>query len=203
MIVIDGKVLRKYDDSYYVGANGEIYSIMSKKYLKWTFDIDGYPRVDIHSKHIKVHQLVYKTWIGELPQGMQINHRDDNKLNPCYLNLYAGTQKENMSDCIKNKTRCGNIFLLKVFDKDAGTTISFCPASNFIEYSGHTNKNRSLQKVFNKKWFIKRYKIVEYRRVNSNFEIKSVTTMGDECNPVGREMHPLEAHRTQLSEEIV
>ena len=80
-IIIDKKILKSFDDTYYIGEYGEVYSTYSKKFLKQSIDLDGYPRVDIHGKHKKVHKLVYETWIGKLDDNEQVNHKDDNKLN--------------------------------------------------------------------------------------------------------------------------
>lgn len=202
-LIINGKILKPYDSMYYVSADGDVYSTYSKKFLKPHIDKDGYLRVDIHSKHMKVHKLVYIVWIGPIPENMQINHIDDDKLHNHYSNLYAGSQKNNIKDCINNNHRCGNIFYLTLFDREKNKVITFCPASDFISYSGHSNKNGSLKKMFSKNWFKKRYKIIEYKRIFSNEELKSVTTIGDECNQVGQNLSLLEAHCTQLSEEIV
>lgn len=168
---------RQYDDNYYVSADGDIYSVYSKKNLKHGIDNDGYHRVDIHSKHIKVHKLVYITWIGPVPDGMQINHIDDDKNNNNISNLYAGTQQDNIRDCIANGHRAGNIKYMTIYDKQENKIITFSPVSQFIEYCGHSCKSGSVKKFFNKNWFKKRYEIIEYRN-------KSVTTRGDECNPV-------------------
>ncbi len=176
-IIIKNQIFKQYDNTYYVSAYGDIYSTYSHKCLKHNIDIDGYHRVDIHSKHMKVHKLVYLTWIGNIPNDKQINHKDDNKNNNYYLNLYTGTQAENISDCIKNKHREGNINYLTVYDKKMMRIITFCPSSKFIEYSNHPCKNRSVKRMFSKNWFKKRYMIIDYNK-------KSVTTMADECKPV-------------------
>lgn len=184
-LIIDGKILKSYDNIYYVSEFGDVYSTYSKKFLKHSIDLNGYHRVDIHSKHMKVHILVYLTWVGPIQNGLQINHRDDNKDNNHYTNLYAGTQKQNINDCINNGHRCENTYYLTLFDKYINQVITFCPASDFIEYSGHPNSNGSLKKMFCKHWFNMRYEIIEYKRVPSYEELKSVTTIGDECNQVG------------------
>lgn len=176
-IIINNQTFKQYDNMYFISAYGDIYSMYSHKLLKHAIDLDGYHRVDIHSKHIKVHKLVYLTWVGKIPKNKQINHKDDNKNNNYYLNLYAGTQTQNISDCIKNKHREGNINYLTVYDKKTKKTITFCPSSDFIKYSQHSCKNGSVKRMFNKNWFKKRYMIIDYKK-------KSVTTMGDECNPV-------------------
>lgn len=183
-IIINNQLFKQYDEMYYVSEYGEIYSNYSKKLLKHNIDIDGYHRVDIHQRHKKVHQLVYQTWIGPIPKNKQINHIDDNKNNNHYTNLYAGTQKENIQDKHKNKKTVGNVFYLTLFDKEKNKTITFCPAKEFIPYSGHPCKNGSLSKMFRKNWFKKRYIIIDFKKINNLSELKSVTTMGDECNPV-------------------
>ena len=162
-LIINGILLKPYDNTYYVGENGEIYSTHSQKFLKHGIDIDGYHRVDIHGKHKKVHRLVYETWIGLVPKGLQINHLDDNKNNNHYKNLYAGTQRENVRDCIENEHRIGNTHYLTVFDRLIGKVVSFCPASDFITYCGHPSANGSVKRFFSKNWFNKRYDIIDYR----------------------------------------
>lgn len=183
-LIIDGKLLKKYDDMYYVSEYGDIYSTYCKKFLKHAITIYGYHRVDIHGKHMHIHKLVYLTWIGEIPEGKQINHKDDDKDNNHFSNLYAGSQKENIRDCIDNNHWCGYTYYLTVFDKKVNKVLTFCPAKNFIEYSGHSNKSGNLNKFFKKNWFKKRYDIIEFKRVKNKEELKSVTTMDDECNPV-------------------
>ena len=134
--------------------------------------------------HTPVHKMVYMAWVDNIEENQQINHKDDNEKNNSLQNLYVGSQKDNIGDSSKNKHRVGNIFILKVFDKKINKEIEFCPANKFIEYSGHTNKSKSLQKFFDRKWFKNRYKVLKYKKINCLEEYQSVTTMGDECNPV-------------------
>ena len=184
-IIIDGKIFKSFDENYYVSEYGEIFSAYSKKILKPGIDLNGYPRIEIHKKHIKIHKLVYLTWIGPLEEGQQINHKDDNKLNNHYLNLYAGTQKQNINDCKNNNHRVGNIWYLTLFDKEKNQILTFCPASDFIKYSGHPCANQSVKRQFSRNWFKKRYSIIEYKKINNLSELKGVTTSCDECNSVG------------------
>lgn len=80
----------------------------------------------------------------------------------------------------------------------------FCPAYNFIEYYGHTSKNNGIKKFFNKKWFQSRYEVLEYKNIKDLSEYQSVTTMGDECSPVGLSLSQFEAHcNINNVEEIV
>ena len=187
-ILFNNKIFKKYDDMYYVSEDGDVYSTYAKKVLKPHIDCDGYMRVDIHSKHMKIHKLVFIVWVRPLNDGEQVNHMDDDKTHNHYMNLYAGTQKENIEDKHRNQHNVGNVFYLTIFDKQMNKTITFCPASEFIDYCGHTNKSGSLNKFFNKNWFKKRYDVLEFKRIK-NLEqynlLKGVTTKGDECSPVG------------------
>ena len=141
--------------------------------------------VDGRQRHIPIHRIVYMSWIGEVPQGMQINHKDDNQLNNSVSNLYAGSQKDNIKDCIDNSHRVGAMNYLTVLDKESKEIMTFCPARNFIEYSGHPCQNGGVSRMFSRNWFKKRFLLLEYNLVNDLDELKRVTTIADECKQVG------------------
>ena len=193
-LIINKKEYKKYKDTlYYVSKDGDIYSGYSKKFLKQNIrnaKSKKYKYIDIYNKklkkerHILVHRIVYETWVRDLEKGEQVNHINDDGLDNRIENLYVGTQKENINDCFNNNHRVGNVFYLTLFDKEVNKIITFCPAKDFIKYSGHSNKSGSLNKFFNKNWFKKRYEIIEFKRINNLREYQNVTTIGDECNLV-------------------
>lgn len=43
-----------------------------------------------------IHRLVWETYVGEIPKGMWINHKDGNKLNNCVDNLEVVTPSQNL-----------------------------------------------------------------------------------------------------------
>ena len=151
---------KAYDNTYYVSQYGDIYSAYKKGLLKHYIDHDGYHRVDIHRKHMKVHKLVYLVWKGDIPKGYQINHRDDDKNNNDIKNLYIGTQKDNIGDCIRNGTRKGHIKEITVFDRQSNDIIKFSSVKDFIAYTGHFVTNGSLSHIRDKKWFKERFSII-------------------------------------------
>lgn len=161
-MIINNMKYRKIDNNYYINQYGDVYSKFINRHLKHNIDIDGYHWVDIHGKHKKVHRLVYQYWIGPIPNNKQVNHKDDDKNNNRIENLYLGTQKENISDCIKNNHRKGHIYTLIVYDQKNQKTITFCPAHDFFKYSGHSSSSKSLKKCFKTKWFQERYKIIKF-----------------------------------------
>ena len=189
-IIINGKQFKQttISDKYYVSKDGEVYSTQSRKIIKGSVFVSKgkqYRRIDIKKKHYTVHRLVFEAWVRPLNDGEQVNHKDDDSLNNTVHNLYAGNQKDNIDDCIKNQHRVGNVFYLTVFDKQTQKTITFCPAYKFIEYCGHPNKSGSLNKFFNKNWFKKQYDIIEFKHIGNLENYKSVTTNSDECKNVG------------------
>lgn len=155
------KIYIPYDEYYYISHDGDIYSTYIKGIMKHYITSDGYHRVDIHGKHMMVHRLVYMTWKGKIKPGCQINHIDDNKDNNNYNNLYMGTQKENIEDCIRNGHRVGNIKGIIVFDKSINRIIKFKRILDLIQYSGHSYLSGSLNKITSKKWFKKRFEIIK------------------------------------------
>ena len=161
----------KENPSYYVSADGDVYSTFSKKLLKHYIDLDGYHRVDIYinhkQKHIKIHKLVYLVWIGPIPKGFQINHYDDNKDHNHYTNLYLGTQKQNIYDCRRNLHRVGNVQSIEIKDKLLDKIITFPSISEFIKYSGHPVANGSLSKCLKSKWFHERFELISKKGVET------------------------------------
>lgn len=167
---------KSYDEMYYVSQNGDIYSTYKKGLLKHYIDCDGYHRVDIHNKHIKVHKLVFLVWNGDIPEGKQVNHYDDNKDNNSCTNLYLGDQKENIDDCIRNSHRIGNINPILIYDKKIGEEIFFPSIKEFIEYTGHHIANGSISKLINKKWFKERFDIIKREGVTTIESYKPIRT---------------------------
>jgi hypothetical protein len=211
-ISIQGITFKQFRDTkYYCDENGNIYSEYSRKILKPLLrgqKEKQYYYIDINfgkgQKHYPIHRIVYEVWIGEIQDGKQVLHKDDNQLNNNINNLYLGNQKENIKDCENNNHKVGNTWTLTIYDKAIKQTLTFCPASDFIEYSGHSCRNGNVKRMFTRNWFKDRYEIIDYY-LCKNLDIKKgVTTMGDECNPVGQDLSLLEARNTTNSgEEIV
>lgn len=173
-MIFFNKEFKQYDDYYYVSADGGVYSKYSHKLLKHYINLDGYHRVDIHGKHMKIHKLVYLTWHGPIPQGLQINHFDDDKDNNNYLNLYAGSQKANIADCCVNQHRVGNMQTVVVYDKSNATITTYPTVRDFLQTTGHSVQNGSLSKVRNRNWFRNRYVIIEQKGVSTIESYKSI-----------------------------
>jgi hypothetical protein len=69
----------------------------------------GYLKVATkYSKSTKLHRLIWETFVGEIPDGYEIDHingvRNDNRLE----NLKCVTHKENCNNPLTIKRYCGN-----------------------------------------------------------------------------------------------
>jgi DNA-binding CsgD family transcriptional regulator len=61
----------------------------------------GYPSLRHYKKTVPAHRKIYEEMFGEIPEGLQVRHKCDNRLciNPEHLEL--GTFKENMMDKVE------------------------------------------------------------------------------------------------------
>lgn len=201
-IIINNEVFKqiRFNKNYYISIDGKIYSQHAQSIIKTRINTvhgKSYKRIGIRFngkiRHFVVHRLVYDTWVEPIDRTCQINHKDDNSLNNHASNLYKGTQKENIRDCVKNGNRVGNVFYITLLDKKLNKIITFAPASKFIEYSGHPAKNGGITRMTTRNWFKKRYKILEKGVIKNRFHLQSVTTKADECKPVDMNLSHIEA----------
>ena len=93
---------------YLISDTGLVYSLISDKLVQQV-DINGrgYLLARIYNddgklKQMRIHRLVYMAHRGAIPDGMQINHKDENKTNNCIDNLELMTNKENCSYGTRN-----------------------------------------------------------------------------------------------------
>lgn len=186
-IELNNEVFRQYKNTiYYVSKKGEIYSYYCKRIIKKLIcgsKNKKYEYIDIFSSekqkqvHVKVHVIVYTTWVREIEPYEQINHINDNSLDNRLENLYCGNQKDNIRDCFNNNHRVGRINKLIVFDKKYNKMLIFCPSSDFIQYhyNGLSNQTQ-VKRLLKRKWFKNRYDLIEYCKIDNIDEYKSVTT---------------------------
>ena len=90
-------------EKYEVYPDGKIWSYSRNKWLKPITDKDGYQVVCLTDNEGKrkmyfVHRVVWESVTGEpIPEGMQINHRSEVKMENMISNLELMTPKQNIN----------------------------------------------------------------------------------------------------------
>lgn len=65
----------------------------------------GYPHVDLGRNKTKlIHILVATAFLGPVPEGQEVRHRNGNKFDPRVRNLQYGTRLQNIQDAIAHGT---------------------------------------------------------------------------------------------------
>lgn len=122
------KDCKGYEGLYQVSDQGRIWSVRSQNYLNPWKDGSGYWTVQLFAKNgkrktEKVHRLVAIAFIPNPDNLPQVNHKDENKGNPCVDNLEwcnakynanYGTRNERIIKSQEKKVYC--VELNKVFD---------------------------------------------------------------------------------------
>ena len=106
LVLIEG-----YEELYSFDLNkNQVYNIKYKKYLKGGLDSKGYYRVGLCKnskvKYFKLHRLIYEFNIGKIPNGLFIDHIDNNPQNNNLDNLRLANNSENQCNK-KNKSKIG------------------------------------------------------------------------------------------------
>ena len=106
------KKIAGYED-YLIYEDGRVFSTKSDKFLKHNISSCGYPSVELFnnegSARKTIHRLVAEAFIPNPDNYPQINHIDENKLNPSVENLEWCTAKYNMNYGIGAKMRHSKI----------------------------------------------------------------------------------------------
>lgn len=96
------KEVKKYEGLYSITIDGKVWSHRGKG--KWIIPIDngtGHLRVQLCKNGVKervyVHRLVAEHFIGNIPEGMVVHHRDENPYNNEVSNLEICTPECNLS----------------------------------------------------------------------------------------------------------
>ena len=105
--------IKGYEGLYSVTKDGKIYSHIKKRFLKQSIK-NGYTSVNLYKnkkyKTYRVHRLVAETYIPNLNNYPQVNHKDENRSNNSVENLEwctssyninYGNRNKNFSQCIR------------------------------------------------------------------------------------------------------
>lgn len=103
------KIMFRDFTKYEVYEDGRIWSYKTKRFLKPGTTKKGYQQVALSNnegkiKWYRLNRVVYEAVSGEpIPEGLQVNHIDENKANNRFENLNLLTHKENMNFGTRNE----------------------------------------------------------------------------------------------------
>ena len=89
--------------NYEVYSDGRIWSYKTKRFLKPQTNNNGYQRVQLYDNEGKpklylLHRVVWEAVTGEpIPEGLQVNHIDEDKTNNHINNLNLMSHKDNVN----------------------------------------------------------------------------------------------------------
>lgn len=96
-MITDEEIWKTHCSGYEVSSQGRVKG-RKVDYIK-SYILSGYPvckiRIDGKAYTKSVHRLVAEAFLGSIPDGMVVNHKDGNKLNPKLSNLEIITEKQN------------------------------------------------------------------------------------------------------------
>ena len=136
-----------YEGLYQASNLGRIRSLKRNKVriLKPCRNKNGYYMVNLYrnnvSKVSSVHRLVWLVFNGPVPEGLQINHRDEDKANNALLNLELVTPSQNVNYGTRNKRISEKLGKrIQMLDKNNNTLKTF---NSLKEAAQFLNKNKN------------------------------------------------------------
>ena len=178
-ITIDGTLFRYTNiRNYYISEYGQVISISKKgkvKFLKNSITHDGYARIALKyekgkEKKYRINRLVFQTFVGNLVDGLVIDHIDGNRLNNHYSNLRQITQKENIENAIRlNNFGKNNASYIGVFDTRTNIGRSYSSILEFFNSKNIKTYNGGLSTLNKYKEHKNRYIITKHKKKSTDY----------------------------------
>lgn len=154
--VVEWRPVKGFESYYEVNNEGDVKSLarldsrghlVKERILKPGKTTRGYLRVTLYKDCEKnshaVHRLVGEAFIGECPDGYQVNHINENRVDNRLDNLEYVTPKQNSNHGTRNqKIARSNSISIESFDPITGETIRRYPSALEAErLDGYTSTN--------------------------------------------------------------
>lgn len=128
--------------NYMATKDGRIYSVKNKRFLSLKSESKGYQKCNLYNengvKNVRVHRVVWEAFNGAIPDGYEINHkneiRNDNRLenlellthhqNLMYGNGNAKRQKKQI-ELVRRGGDCNFAKPITLIDEETGEELSF------------------------------------------------------------------------------
>lgn len=168
---------------YEVNENGTIFrNVKSKKQLKIRLDKhhakDGYYVVFVHigkskTKRVMIHKVVAECWLGDIPDGYEVDHIDRNSRNNNYRNLRYVTRSEQMKNRDHTKISAQGAINLAIARQQRMIPITTTKIGNDKQktFESIADCARYLAGVYNKTFEQMRYKLKKRRSYIYGYKI--------------------------------
>lgn len=93
----------KADETYQVNELGEIRNSITNHTVKQTLNCNGYYVFGKNGKTVSSHKFIWESFNGPIPEGMEINHKNEVKTDNRICNLELLSHKENVNYGTRNK----------------------------------------------------------------------------------------------------
>lgn len=167
---------------YEVNENGTIFrNAKSKKQIKIELDMHhskkGYYKTRVHLKEgirrVTIHKVVAECWLGDCPEGMEVDHIDRNPHNNDYRNLRYVTHSEQMKNRVlgEHVIKQATDNRLKHSLEKLAKKVQITNGEETITFRSMTKCAEYLGQKYNKKTEAMRYKLKARRHRIFDYDI--------------------------------
>ena len=170
---------------YEVNENGTIFrNVKSKKQLKIKLDMHhsntGYYMTLVHNqsinegncKRVMLHRVVAECWLGECPEGYEVDHIDRNPHNNDYRNLRYVTKGEQMKNRDYSKIATQGSKNLEAARKLRAKPVKITSENDSQIFESYADCSRYLANVYNQTFEHIRYKLKNHRDKIYDYDIE-------------------------------
>ena len=161
---------------YEVNENGTIFrNVKSKKQLKIKLDMHhsntGYYMTLVHNqsinngncKRVMIHRVVAECWLGDCPDGYEVDHIDRNSHNNDYRNLRYVTKGEQMKNRDHSKIAAQGSKNLEAARKLRSKPVKITSENDNQIFESYADCSRYLANIYNQTFEHIRYKLKNHR----------------------------------------
>lgn len=170
---------------YEVNENGTIFrNVKSKKQLKIKLDMHhsnaGYYMTLVHNqsinegncKRVMIHRVVAECWLGDCPDGYEVDHIDRNPHNNDYRNLRYVTKGEQMKNRDYSKIAAQGSKNLEAARKLHAKPVRITSENDNQVFESYAECSRYLANIYNQTFEHIRYKLKNHRDKIYDYDIE-------------------------------